>query len=100
MPDHSLSIHQHLNRMSHLEINVADLERSRTWYEVTTPLRVVAETSADQAFPSFGFERARFEGYMLQDTNQIAPFPMLHLVEWKTPGVVGTAGDSHARVVW
>ncbi len=25
---------------------------------------------------------------------------MLHLVEWKTPGVVGTAGDSHALVGW
>ena len=61
-------------------------------------MRVVAETSADQAFPSLGIGRGRFEGLMLRDLSEDANAPMLHLVEWKTPKPVGVANASHAHV--
>ena len=61
-------------------------------------MRVVAETTADQAFPSLGISRGRFEGVMLRDVTEDANAPMLHLVEWKTPKPVGVANGSHAAV--
>ena len=97
---HQSGLHDRLNRTSHWDLNVADLERSRAWYEAATPLRVAAETSADQAFPSLGIRRGRFEGYMLRDPSKDTTAPMIHLVEWKTPRPVGVAYASHANVGW
>lgn len=74
-------LHDRLNRASHWDLNVADLERSRAWYEAATPMRAVAETSADQAFPSLGIKRGRFEGCMLQDPSLGPNAPRIHLVE-------------------
>ena len=52
--DQAGSLHDRLNRISHWDVNVTDLERSRSWYEATTTLRVVARTKASQSFPGFG----------------------------------------------
>ncbi len=92
------SLHDRLNRTSHWDLNVADLARARAWYEGTTRLRVVAETSADQDFPSLGIRGGRFEGVMLRDSDEDANAPMLHLVEWKNPAPVGVAHASYGHV--
>jgi catechol 2,3-dioxygenase-like lactoylglutathione lyase family enzyme len=92
-------LHDRLNRISHWDVNVSNLERSRQWYESTTPLRVIAQTSADQEFPSLGIS-GRFEGLMLKDKNLPNGSPMIHLVEWKDPKPVGTPYESQGNVGW
>lgn len=94
------TLHPHLNRLSHWDLNVRDLERSREWYEATTNMRVVSETTADQPFPSLGIPHGRFKGYMLRDMNNAPGFPMIHLVEWETPETVGTAYPTATNVGW
>src|SRR5262245_53060051 len=96
----STGLHDRLNRISHWDVNVSDLERSVSWYEATTPLRVVAETVADQPFASFGLARGRFEGSLMRDHTQTGNFPMIHLVEWKEPRPVGTPYMSQGNVGW
>lgn len=98
-PDTS-TIHPHLNRFSHWDVNVGDLERARQWYEATTTMRVVAETSADQPFPSLGIAHGRFKGYMLRDSGNTPPYPMIHLVEWQTPETIGTVYPTASNVGW
>src|SRR5216683_5540318 len=44
MANHIGGLHDRLNRISHWDVNVTDLGRSRSWYEATTTLRVVAQT--------------------------------------------------------
>jgi catechol 2,3-dioxygenase-like lactoylglutathione lyase family enzyme len=56
------TLHSHLNRISRWDLNVTDLERSKTWYEGTTTLRAVARTSANQSFPSLGIQEGAFDG--------------------------------------
>ena len=94
------TIHSHLNRFSHWDVNVGDLERAREWYEATTNTQVVAETSADQPFPSLGIAHGRFKGYMLRDKGNTAPYPMIHLVEWQTPETVGAVYETASNVGW
>jgi catechol 2,3-dioxygenase-like lactoylglutathione lyase family enzyme len=89
-----------LNRISHFDLNVRDLERSRQWYEATTVLRAVASTTADQPFGAFGFGRGRFRGYLLRDPNQPGDFPMIHLVQWLDPTPVGRPYENHTQVGW
>ena len=93
-------LHDRLNRISHWDVNVSDLQRSLAWYGATTALRPVARTRADQAFPSLGIEHGRFEGVMLRDATKPAGWPMLHLVEWQQPSPVGSPYLSHANVGW
>ncbi len=93
-------LHNRLNRISHFDVNVSDLDRSRRWYEKVTPLRVVAETAVEQAFPSLGIEQGTFKGCMMKDTTQAGNFPMIHLVEWQNPAPVGRPYLSHANVGW
>ena len=100
MADGPRGLHDRLNRISHWDVNVSDLQRSLAWYEATTALRPVARTRADQAFPSLGIEHGRFEGVMLRDATKPAGWPMLHLVEWRQPRPVGTPYLSHANVGW
>jgi catechol 2,3-dioxygenase-like lactoylglutathione lyase family enzyme len=93
-------IRDRLSRVSHWDVNVVDLERSREFYEATTALEVVGKTSADQVFPSLGLDRGRFRGYLLRDPSQTGTFAMLHLVQWLDPVPVGTAYQSHTNVGW
>ena len=51
MANHVGGLHDRPNRISHYDVNVTDLGRSRSWYEATTTLRVVAQTSASRGFP-------------------------------------------------
>ena len=100
MADRASSLHDRLNRISHWDVNVTDLERSRSWYEATTTLRVVARTKASQSFPSFGIELGSFKGYLLKDATLPHGVPMIHLVQWETPAPVGTPYRSQANVGW
>jgi len=99
-PEAVTSIHQHLNGFSHWDMNVADRDKSRAWYEATTGMRMFAETSSDQAFPSLGIAHGRWKGYMMKDELSAPPAPMIHLVEWETPAVVGTAYQYASNVGW
>ena len=45
MTNQARGLHDRLNRISHWDVNVTDLERSRAWYEATTTLRVIARTT-------------------------------------------------------
>jgi catechol 2,3-dioxygenase-like lactoylglutathione lyase family enzyme len=94
------SLHDRINRISHWDVNVTDLERSKHWYEASTTLRVIARTSAKQSFPSLGISSGGFEGYMLKDLNLPRGSPMIHLVQWKTPTPVGSPYKSHANIGW
>jgi hypothetical protein len=69
MANRADGLHDRLNRISHWDVNVTDLERSRSWYEATTTLRVVSRTKASQSFPSFGIESGGVEGYLLKDAK-------------------------------
>src|SRR4029450_2489273 len=100
MADGANSLHDRLNRISHWDVNVTDLERSRAWYEATTTLRVIARTTAAQRFPSFGLAVGRFTGYLLKDANLPYGAPMIHLVQWEIPTPVGTPYRSQANVGW
>ncbi len=98
--DDEASIKPHLNRVAWWDVNVADLEKARTWYETVTTLEVVAETSASQDFPSLGIRNGRFEGLMLREPKAGPRAPAIHLVEWKNPTPVGQAYASYANVGW
>ena len=100
MADRASGLHDRLNRISHWDVNVTDLERSRSWYEATTTLRVVARTKASQSFPSFGIEFGSFKGYLLKDATLPHGVPMIHLVQWENPAPVGTPYRSQANVGW
>jgi catechol 2,3-dioxygenase-like lactoylglutathione lyase family enzyme len=88
----------HVNRFSHLVINVSDLERSREFYETTYPLKAVARTNGPaQAYPSLGLKRGQFDGYMLRD-SQAYPSRAIHIVEWKDPKPVGKPYETFVHV--
>ena len=100
MADRASGLPDRLNRISHWDVNVTDLERSSAWYEATTTLRVVARTKASQSFPSFGIEFGSFTGYLLKDATLPHGVAMLHLVQWEKPAPVGTPYRSQANVGW
>ncbi|KAH7086184.1 hypothetical protein FB567DRAFT_602978 [Paraphoma chrysanthemicola] len=93
-------IHDRLNRVSHWDVNVTNLERSRAWYEATTTLRVFARTYASQDFPSLRLRQSSFKGLMMRDSTLPPGAPMIHLVEWTAPQPVGKPNLSHAHVGW
>jgi catechol 2,3-dioxygenase-like lactoylglutathione lyase family enzyme len=99
-PQDRRGLRNRLNRISHFDVNVRDVERSRQWYEATTALRAVASTTADQPFGAFGFDRGPFRGYLLRDPNQPGDFPMIHLVQWLNPTPVGRPYEHHSQVGW
>lgn len=92
-------IHAYLNGLSHVVINVSDLERSLAFYEKTFPVRRCCRINGPpQAYPSLGVEHGQFDGWVLRSlTAEKAPGTIyaekpprdLHLVQWKTPGPVG-----------
>jgi catechol 2,3-dioxygenase-like lactoylglutathione lyase family enzyme len=89
-PTPERGLRAHINRFSHLVINVSDLERAREFYEATFPVTVTARTNGPpQPFRSLGIKRGQFDGYMLNDASEF-PSRAIHIVEWKSPGPVGT----------
>lgn len=79
----------HMNRFSHIVVNVSDLEASRALYEATSPLRAVARIQAPhQKLDVLGFEEGSFEGYVLRDPIDGDPCE-IYLVQWASPTPVG-----------
>lgn len=93
-------LHDRLNHVSHWDINVTDLERSRKWYEANTNLRVITRTTASQDFPGINIINGSFGGYMMKDKTLPPGSPMIHLVEWSSPRPVGQAYSSTANAGW
>lgn len=82
---------EHVNRISHIVVNVSDLQRSREFYERVTPLRVCGQaTAALQPFPALGLDQGAFESVVLADGSSGQPGVVVELVEWKRPQPVGT----------
>ena len=89
----------HINRYSHVVINVSDLDRAVEFYENTFPVRRRTHINGPaQAYRGLGIERGEFEGWVLESTNVIWPpgdlvaeFParLLHLIQWKSPRPTG-----------
>lgn len=90
------SLHDRINRISHVVINVSDLQRSRLFYETVVGFRVTAEIAApEQRFAGLGIESGAFDGLVLQDRSGGNP-TAIHLIQWKSPAPVGQP----YRVFW
>ncbi|MBI2800855.1 MAG: VOC family protein [Gammaproteobacteria bacterium] len=89
----------HLNRFSHVVINVSDLDRAVEFYENTFPVRRRQRINGPaQRYAGLGIERGQFEGWVLENKKDLSPpgdllaeFParLMHLVQWKSPGPIG-----------
>jgi catechol 2,3-dioxygenase-like lactoylglutathione lyase family enzyme len=96
----SYGIHAHVNRLSHVVINVSDLDRAVEFYERVWPVRRLRRINGPaQAYVALGVERGEFEGWILRSNTAERPPGAIraespprdvHLVQWKTPGPVGT----------
>jgi catechol 2,3-dioxygenase-like lactoylglutathione lyase family enzyme len=97
---HGLGLRPHVNRFSHITVNVSDLARAREFWEAHFPVTVAARTGGTrQGFPSLGIEDGEFEGYMLADAAGLATRG-IHLVQWKRPRPVGTPYQGMSHVGW
>ncbi|MFN8108891.1 MAG: VOC family protein [Thermoleophilia bacterium] len=95
-PERGLRVH--VNRYSHLVINVSDVERAKDFYLATLPLKVIGRTNGPaQAYPGLGIRRGRFDGYMLSD-GQAYPSRAIHIVEWKDPKPVGVPYETFVHL--
>lgn len=89
----------HLNRFSHVVINVSDLDHAVEFYEATFPVRRrTAINGPAQAYRGLGIERGQFRGWVLENAKDASPpgefiaeFParFIHLVQWITPAPTG-----------
>jgi catechol 2,3-dioxygenase-like lactoylglutathione lyase family enzyme len=89
----------HLNRFSHVVINVSDLERAVEFYENTFPVRRRQRINGPaQPYLGLGIARGECVGWVLENKKDASPpgelvaeFParLLHLIQWKSPQSVG-----------
>lgn len=90
----------HVNRFSHVVINVSDLDRAVEFYEKTFPVQRREHINGPaQSYKGLGIERGEFEGWVLENKKDVSPpgefiaeFParFVHLIQWKTPKATGT----------
>lgn len=89
----------HINRFSHVVINVSDLDRAVEFYENTLPVQRRQRINGPaQAYLGLGIERGEFSGWVLENKKDISPpgefiaeFParFIHLIQWKSPQPTG-----------
>jgi catechol 2,3-dioxygenase-like lactoylglutathione lyase family enzyme len=89
----------HINRFSHVVINVSDLDRAVEFYEATFPVRRRQRINGPaQAYAGLGIAHGQFDGWVMENRKDAAPpgdlvaeFParLLHLVQWQSPTPVG-----------
>ena len=89
----------HINRFSHVVINVSDLDRSVEFYEQTFPVRRRERINGPaQSYLGLGIEHGEFEGWVLENKKDASPpgdfkaeFParLMHLIQWKSPKPTG-----------
>ena len=77
-------------RLFHLNVNCADLERSRRFYVDGIGLTVGVRTTVDEAQPgtAFGFDRARWDAWILLGTAGYDG-GAIDLLEWQEPRPTG-----------
>ncbi len=90
----------HINRFSHVVINVSDLDRAVEFYESTFPVRRREHINGPpQSYLGLGIEHGEFEGWVLENKKDTSPpgdvvaeFParLMHLIQWKSPQPTGT----------
>ncbi|TDJ62883.1 MAG: hypothetical protein E2O36_04095 [Proteobacteria bacterium] len=90
----------HINRFSHVVINVSDLDRAVEFYENTLPVQRRERINGPaQAYRGLGIERGEFAGWVLENKKDVSPpgdfgaeFParLMHLIQWKSPKPTGT----------
>lgn len=93
-------IYAYLNRVAYVVINVSDLDRAVAFYEATCPVRQHCRLNGpEQPYRALGIEHGEFEGVVLRSlTAEHAPGSIyaeapprdIHLVQWRSPGPVGT----------
>jgi len=89
----------HINRYSHVVINVSDLDRAVEFYENTFPVQRRTKINGPaQSYVGLGIDHGQFEGWVLENKKDVSPpgeliaeFParLLHLIEWKSPRPTG-----------
>jgi catechol 2,3-dioxygenase-like lactoylglutathione lyase family enzyme len=92
-------LRSHVNRFSHVVINVSDLDRAVEFYENTFPVQRRCRINGPrQSYPGLGIEDGEFEGWVMENKKDVSPpgeliaeFParLLHLVQWKSPRPIG-----------
>lgn len=90
----------HINRFSHVVINVSDLDRAVAFYESTFPVqRHQRINGPGQRYAGLGIEHGEFEGWVLENKKDVSPpgefiaeFParLMHLIQWKSPKPTGS----------
>jgi len=85
----------HINRFSHVVINVSDLDRAVEFYEATLPVQRRARIDGPpQPYRGLGIDHGHCVGWVLENRKDVSPpgefiaeFPprYIHLIEWKTP---------------
>ena len=89
----------HINRFSHVVINVSDLDRAVEFYEATFPVRRRQRINGPlQRYVGLGIEQGQFDGWVLENKQDASPpgsliaefgARFMHLVQWRTPSPVG-----------
>jgi catechol 2,3-dioxygenase-like lactoylglutathione lyase family enzyme len=83
---------------SHIVVNVSNLERSVSFYEMATCLRRESRTQVeDTSLSTLGIARGDFDGWLLRDPASDLN-PVVHLVEWHVPKPIGTPYESFWHV--
>jgi catechol 2,3-dioxygenase-like lactoylglutathione lyase family enzyme len=83
-----------------LTINVSDLDRAVEFYEATYPVkRAEILDPPAQAFNGFGIPNGQFRARMMRDAQSFQGSAIL-LVQWLSPGPVGTPYPEANHVGW
>lgn len=79
-----------VNRISHVSVNVSDLEPSVRFYERVYPLKRAERINGPvQDYPSLEISSGQFEGWVMRD--KLNPSGRsINLIEWKNPRPHGT----------
>lgn len=87
-------------RIGYVAVNVSNLERSCSFYQNVTPLRVRARTQAKpQPFKVLGIAQGSFDGYLMDDESGGDP-TAVHLIEWQNPAPRGKANPTFFHAGW
>ncbi len=89
----------HINRFSHVVINVSDLDRAVEFYENTFPVQRRQRINGPaQRYGGLGIEHGQFTGWVLENKKDASPpgdlvaeFParLMHLIQWLSPKPTG-----------
>lgn len=94
------SLGGNISKALFLIINVSDLDRALDFYEATLPVkRAEVMNPPKQAFKGYGISQGQFKAQMLRDSQPFQGGGIL-LVQWLSPGPVGTPYAEANHVGW